>query len=61
MVAVLKSEGRGEDGRSLGDFLGLGWARRRELYKEELERLSRNAQSTRWVPPLEQVGEDAWR
>ena len=61
MVAVMKSEGRGEDGRSLGDFPGLGWARRRELYKVELERLRRNAQSTQWVPPLEQAGEDAWR
>lgn len=61
MVAVMKSEERGEDRRSLGDFLGLGWARRREMYKVELEHLSRNAQSTQWVPPLEKVGEDAWR
>ena len=56
-----EGEGRGEDRRRLGDFLGLAWARRSEMYKVELEHLSRRAQSTQGVPPLEKVGEGARR
>lgn len=60
-VAVMKGEGRGEDRRRPGDFLGLAWAGRSQLYTAEPEDLSRRAQSTQQAPLLEKVGEDAQR
>ena len=57
----MKGEGRGEDRRRPGDFLGPAWAGRSQMHTAEPEDLSRRAQSTQRAPPLEKVGEDARR
>ena len=60
MVVVMRGgERRGQD--EAWRPPGPAWARRSEMYKVELEHLSKRTQSTQWVPPLEKVGEDARR